>query len=270
MYRKLFVAAIVTSTLIVTALFGPGAPAGATTPRTALIIGDSLTYESRFQLADRFALRTVWAQHTQGVAQTAPCDWLNWLPSDLATYQPSIVGLLTAGNTGPTPCMTDATGAALVTGSTAYYDRYRADLAAFFAAVTATGARVVFFSAPPFTDPARNAAAKQITTIATQLAYQYHGVSIAGSVRTALSNSGTYAPTKPCLTTETVAMGCNATTLRIPIRTVSGFLDYGLHLCPTGLPAGTFGICSTYSSGEYRFARAMTSSLISPPPPKLL
>lgn len=88
MYRKLFVAAIVTSTLVITALLGPSARAGATTPKTALIIGDSLTYESRFQLADRFALRTGWKQHTHGIAQSAPCDWLNWLQATSPPISP--------------------------------------------------------------------------------------------------------------------------------------------------------------------------------------
>ena len=248
--------------VIALALIGVGQVAGATTPKTALIVGDSLTYESRFQLATRFSTRAGWTQHTRSVIGSAPCDWIPYIASDLATYQPSVVGLLTAGNTGGlSTCMTAPNG------TPEFAAQYRADLATIFQMVTATGARVVFFSAPPFTNVARNADAKTITTIATQLAYQYHGVSIAGSVRTALSINGLYTDTKLCLTTETLEPGC--VNGRIAIRTLPGFVDSGLHLCPTGLPAGIFGICPTYSSGEYRFARAMANSLITPPPPKL-
>lgn len=239
------------------------------TPRTALMFGDSLTYESRFQIAARIALKTGWTVRTHSFGYTAPCDWLGWLPADLATYHPSVVGILTAGNAGARPCMTDSSGNAIPAWSDAYYAKYRADLDAFFATATATGAKVVFFSAPPFADPAWNAAAKQITLIATDLAFHYHGVSIDAAVRTQLSNNGQYIATKPCLTTETPAMGCG-TDSRIPIRTLPGLIDSGLHLCPTGLQPGTFGVCSVYSSGEYRFGRAVANGLTAPPPPKLL
>ena len=248
--------------LIALVLIGVGQAAGATTPKTALIVGDSLTFESRFQLATRFSARVGWTQHTRSVIGSAPCDWIPYISADLAAYQPSVVGLLTAGNTGGlSTCMTASNG------TPEFAAQYRADLDRIFQMVTATGARVVFFSAPPFANAARNTDAKTITTIATQLAYQYHGVSIAGSVRTALSASGLYTDTKQCLATETLEPGCIGG--RIAIRTLPGLIDSGLHLCPTGLPPGTFGICSTYSSGEYRFARAMTNSLINPPPPKL-
>lgn len=242
----------------------PASGAGATiTPKTALIFGDSLTYESRYQIASRFATRAGWTQNTHSIIGSAPCDWIPALATDLALYHPSVVGLLTAGNTlGLNSCMTAAGG------TPEFFAQYRADLATIFQMVTATGARVVFFASPPFANATRNADAIQITKIATELAYQYHGVSIALSVRTALSASGKYTDTKPCLATEPATVGCNAG--RIAIRTLPGFSDSGLHLCPAGLPAGTFGICSTYSSGEYRFARSMVANLVSPPPPKLL
>ncbi len=236
-------------------------PANAVTPKVAVIIGDSLTYESRFQIASRMALRPGWSQFTYGVILSAPCDWLAILPTMLA-HNPSIVGLMTAGNTNGSACMTAPTGSA------AYYAQYRADLNTLFAAITATGAKVVFQASPPFTDPARNTAVKQLKTIATELAYLHHGVSIASSLRTALSANGLYAQTKPCIATETLAQGC--VNGRIDIRTRPGLIDSGLHLCPTGLQPGTFGVCAVYSSGEFRFARAMVNSLVAPPPPKMI
>lgn len=254
--------------MLAVALVGPPA-AAAVTPKTALIFGDSLTHESRFQIDARMQLRAGWVEHTHAFPQTAPCDWNGWLAADLATYNPSVVGILTAGNTGQTSCMNDLTGAPIPTGSVAYYAKYRSDLETFFATVTASGAKLVFFSSPPFTDTTRNTAAKEITKIATELAFRYHGVSISGAVRSVLSNSGAYAPTKPCIAIETPAMGCDSLG-RIAIRTVPGYVDAGLHLCPIGLVPGTNSVCAVYSSGEFRFGRAMVNGLVAPPPPKLV
>ena len=120
-------------------------------------------------------------------------------------------------------------------GSDAYFAQYRSDLNSIFSDVTATGAKMVFVEDPPFLDPTRDAAVAQIITIATQLAGNYHGVSIVTSARSGLSKSGKYAAYKSCLKTETAAMGCSAG--KIAIRTVSGDPNQiGLHLCPGGIP----------------------------------
>lgn len=271
MFRRSLAVAIISVSVTVLS-FAPASPASATTPKTALIYGDSLTYESRFQIASRFALKTGWIPHVHAFGGLAPCNWASWVDADLAAYQPSIVGMLTAGNSGGlsgigSSCMVDGNGVPLAMGSGAYYAKYQTDLATILAKVTATGARVVFFAAPPFSDPVRTTITKQLTVIATNLAYQYHGVSISSTVRSALGLA--YTDTKPCLATETPEMGCNVTTGRIPIRTLPGHVDSGLHLCPAGLVAGTAGVCSTYSSGEFRFARAEVNALVAPPPPKL-
>lgn len=263
MARRLVACAVVAACVLVSVGVGSGAGA-ATTPKTALIYGDSLTNESRFQIANRIALRAGWTATVHAFPSTAPCDWLQWIDADLVTRAPSVFGIMTAGNTGQTTCM-----AGLAMGSPAYYDRYRADLETLFAKVTATGARVVYFNAPPFADPARNAAVIEINKIALNLAYKYHGVSISGSVRSALATSGKYAQSKPCLATETAAMGCDPATLKIAIRTLPGYPDFGVHLCPSGLPAGSNSVCATYSSGEFRTARAMVNQVVSPPAPKL-
>ena len=230
-------------------------------PKAALIYGDGLVYESRFQILNRFALRPAWTVDVLAFGYFAPCDWLRFLPADLAAKHPSVVGMLTAGDTGATPCMKDAAGAPIPFGSAAYYAKYREDLDALFAAITAAGAKVVFFSAPPFSNPARTVATERITSIATELASRYRGVSIAGSVRTALSDHQLYTTKQACLATETSAMGCDASGL-IAVRTLPGLFDAGLHLCPTGLQPGTGGVCSVYSSGEFRLARAMTDTLV--------
>jgi hypothetical protein len=242
-------------------LFPAPAHATALPPGTALVYGDSLTYESRFQLTTEFAKKKGWTLKTHTFGGTTPCDWLSWLPSDLAAYHPSVVTLLTAGNAGANACM-----GTTVIGSPDFYAKYTADLEAFFAMATASGAKVVYFTPPPFADPARQAAAKQLTKIATALAFKYHGVSIANGVKSALGGN-TYTAYKPCLASETATMGCIGGL--IPIRTVPPAPDAGLHLCPPGLVAGTQGTCAVYSSGELRLARSMTTQTVAPPAPKL-
>ncbi len=236
-------------------------------PRSALIYGDGIAYESRFAILKWFMLRPQWTVNVLSFGYFAPCDWLRFLPAELGTKKPIVVGMLTAGDTGATPCMKDAAGLAIPLGSDAYYARYREDLDVLFAVITRTGAKVVFFDAPPFANTARSAATERITSIATELAAQYSGVSVSRSVRSALSEDGRYAATLVCLPFETPAMGCDASG-RIAIRTVPGLPDSGLHLCPTGLKSGTSGDCSVYSSGQFRLAEAMASVLIARGSPK--
>lgn len=235
-----------TVTLIITAVAVlAGLPAGATTPKTALIYGDSVTYESRSLIAARLAARG-WTSHVRSYGGTAPCEWLQWLPADLAAYQPSIVGITTMGNKGL--CVTAPAG------TPEFYAQYTADLGALFSQITATGARVVFFTAPPVRDSARNAVVTALNRIGLDLAYQHRGVSVAGTVRSALSANGLYTDTKPCMVGECIG--------RVTVRSPDG-----VHLCPESLIWP--GNCAVYSSGEVRFARAITNTLISPPPPKL-
>lgn len=240
---------------------GCAIPAGASTPKTALIYGDSLVWESRWKTLQTINASSGWTDVDRSVVGTAPCDWLAELPSDLATYKPTTVTLATAGNTGSTSCMTAPTG------SPEYFAQYRSDLDSIFLQVTATDARMVFVEDPPFMDPTRDAAVAQIISIAVDLAGRYHGVSIVTSARSGLSKRGKYVAYKPCLSTETASMGCNAG--QIAIRTESGDPNQiGLHLCPGGIPK-PLAPCQTYSSGEWRFGKVLGSVAKHPPAPVL-
>ncbi len=232
---------------------------------TALIYGDSLTWESTPSLNQQLSSQPTWKARVHSFPATAPCLWRDWVAEDLATYHPKIVVLTTAGNSyNPTyPCMVDPTGQPIEMGSPEYYVKTREDLDVIFSAVTATGAQMVFDVAPPMLDPVREEVVVQTGVIATELAAEYPGVSIAPYVRDALSSDGGYTDTLPCLPGETEAMGCSAGI--IPVRTTSG-TQAGLHLCPGGLPTYPW-FCDTYSSGEVRFAGALLQSILTPPPP---
>ena len=251
------------------ALAMPGVAAATVTPKTALTYGDSITWESNWETVHQFAGKTGWTFHLHAYPGTAVCDWLPWLADDLATFAPSVVGIETAGNWFR-PCMIDANGNLPALGSPAFLAKYQANLATFFATVTATGAKVVFIQSPPMLDSTRNAAITRLNVIARSLAANYHGVSIATGPRNAVSASGKYVAVKPCLTIELTNPSCGqAGPGLIDIRTIVG-IQTGLHFCPDGLQAGYPYPCDVYSSGEYRFGRALANTLVAPPPPILI
>jgi len=249
----------------------PAAPASAATvkPKVALVYGDSIAFESSWAMSQRFAEKAGWTYQPHMYPGFAACDFLGWLPADMAAYHPTVVAIETAGNF-TRPCMLDADGNQLVPGSAAFYEKYRADLTAMFSQITATGAKVVFVIAPPMQDAAWNDRVTQLGIIATQVAGLYHGVSVSNLPRNSVSSSGKYVTTKACLATELLAQGCGRPgAKRIYIRTVLG-TQTGIHLCPDGLAAGYPYACTTgYSSGEYRFGRAFANTTASPPTPVL-
>lgn len=260
-------AAIVTVALLaVTFATAASTPTAASpNPKTALVYGDSLMFESRFQIASFLGAKPGWTLWTHTWPGSAPCEWLEWIDNDLAAYRPSVFVIETAANR-TAPCLGDSNGGVVPPpNSAAYYDKYRADLATFFEKVTNAGAKVVFVKAPPFTDSVRNTGAKQIGVIATELAAGYPGVSISAAARNAVSASGKYVSHKNCLANETAEMGCSAG--KIAVRTLSG-QQAGLHLCPDGL-ADTypFACRSDYASGEVRWGKSVATVIVKPPPP---
>lgn len=242
-------------------------PAGASTtpPTVALVYGDSLTFESRAAIAAEIAAHPGSTVAVHAYPGSAPCDWIPWLATDLAADRPSIFAIETAGNY-TRPCMVDANGVPLVAGSAAYYAKLTADLSTIFQAVTATGARVVFIKAPPMLDAAWNARVNKISANTTKLAKTLHQVSVSGAARAAVSTSGKFTFYKPCLATETSALGCDGG--QIPVRTLTG-LQAGIHFCPDGLGVDSPWPCDMYSSGEYRFGKAIGQVLLKPPKPLL-
>src|SRR6478609_10959525 len=79
-------AALCVLLVIAAGLYPSTAHAAPLPPGTALVYGDSLSYESRFQLTAQFAKKKGWTLRTHTFGGTTPCDWLSWLPADLAAY----------------------------------------------------------------------------------------------------------------------------------------------------------------------------------------
>src|SRR5690349_25003993 len=96
------------------ALVGPmaswsSASAAVVKPKVALVYGDSIAFESSWAMSQRFAEKTGWTYQPHMYPGFAACDFLGWLPADLAAYHPTVVAIETAGNF-TRPCMLDANG----------------------------------------------------------------------------------------------------------------------------------------------------------------
>jgi hypothetical protein len=237
------------------------------TPKTAIVHGNTLMWESNWAIDDQAAKKPGWSIVVHSFPSAVPCDFVSWLPSDLATYHPAIVAIETAGG-NTSSCMLDANGNQLPIGSDAYYAKERVDINSFFEIATTSGSRVVFIASPPFVDRGLNAASPAITAIAKVLAASYPGVSASSKPRNSVSNAGTGTATKPCLRTDTATMGCAADGT-IPVRTTAAGPQYGLHFRTEGLPPVFPWWCAACSSGEHRRGTAAVNTVVSPPAPIL-
>lgn len=234
------------------------------TPATSIIYGDSIMYESRQVVTNKFSTKKGWTNYIRSYPGYAICDWQSSLVSDLATYHPKVVTLEMQGNS-VTDCMKDANGAQIVSGSAAWAAKYRWDLNLFFATATSSGAKVVFLKSLPRGYPDSSPAT--LNSIALQEAGKFHGVSISGVPLNSVTASGKFTVTKACLAIEktSVSYGCNLVTNKIVVR----YKD-GLHLCPTSyVNDDIVQGCTTYSSGAYRFGLATFNTTINPPLPVL-
>lgn len=243
--------------------FIPKQSAESLTAKYALVYGDSLGYEAAGAIAAQFATKSGWTYQLHSQVGYAVCDWIDELQNDVAINAPQVVTLETAGN-ALRNCMSDRNGgSAPLIGSIEWANLYRQDLNEFFSIATNAGSKVVFVKPPAMYAGWYNTAINQLISIATEEAGKFHGISISGSPRSAVTLSGKFTFEKNCLANETAALGCG-TDGKITIRS-----EDGLHFCPTGLNSGLPSGCSVYSSGASRWGKALTNTTVNPPAPVL-
>ena len=110
----------------------------------------------------------------------------------------------------------------------------------------------LFVAPVPVSAPGLQSALTRLESIAREEAGRGNAVEITEAPRDAVTDRGRFVTSLPCLTTETVASGCRQG--QIPVREPAG-----LHFCPSGYASGlaVFAGCPRYSSGAYRFGRAV-------------
>lgn len=177
---------------------------------------------------------------------TAPCDWLDTMRFDAEAIEPRAVVIQFAGNAF-TPCMRGPDGGDLPPEEIAA--RYAADLETATEIFTDAGARVHLVT-PPAGVGRREPV--DLGTISRELAQRGGRVVEVVDAGEALQDEhGEYPVTLPCLPHEGPEHGCEDG--RIAVRAPDG-----MHFCDD--PGGALA-CPEYSSGAWRFARAMAASL---------
>lgn len=165
----------------------------------------------------------------------APCNWLPFLDSDAAGFDPQMVLLQFVGNVDTSSCMSGR-------------DRevaYLQDLAAIATFWKDRGVPVAMVISPPTPTDAFGWA-REVELVAAESLH----VPVNRADRSVLTSSGGYAQFLPCLAGEGIAQGCGnemADQIRVKEPT------FGLHF-GTSDPAGV------YSSGAFRFATAQSES----------
>jgi hypothetical protein len=248
----------------------PAAQAATAKKPVVLVYGDSLVWESKKYINAGIDSK-VWTRHVLAVPATAPCDWLQRLPGDVAKYHPVEITLATEGNSA-TPCMDDANGVLLAYDSPAYLAKYRVDLTAFFTDAGST--RVTFLEGAPLgcmTCASWNAAVSDVYGVAQDVASHFPNVIVSSAANLAVSNNGAYVQTMSCTAKEAKARKDGCTSGQIDVRTDTG-IQAGVHLCPIGLndyptthPCATFTNgkwVSVYSAGELRYGSAIAAATV--------
>lgn len=206
-----------------------------------VLVGDSLAVEAAQFLPTLVEPSTLVSQVFGG---TAPCDWLD---TDLQLNADSVLVISFIGNAG-SPCMADGVGGFLQ--GQAILDKYRTDVSVLIETARSAGARVLLVGQPARVDSAAsNEVVDGLNALYTELA-SVEGIAFVDAGAQVENPDGTYAVVLACLQNEPLcdASGSNA------VRS-----DDGLHLCPG---ASAPPPCQHYSSGAYRFAKAIADAIL--------
>jgi hypothetical protein len=222
-------------------------------PSQVALFGDSLASEAQpywtaLIHADKEAALTF-----DTFGGTATCDWFKRMRQVESQYHPKAIELEFSGN-NLTPCMK---GYELYTE--AYYDKYRADTLTAIS-IFAAGRTHVYLIGAPVTKKQQSVTTWQMlntmyATLAradpTRVTYVNAGLAVEGP-------GGTFASTLPCLKGQP----CTGPTVNGTPSNIVRSSD-GTHFCPAqqGDVHGVIGGCPVYSSGAYRFAKAMVAPL---------
>jgi hypothetical protein len=232
-----------------------GHPASA---RRVALYGDSLSSQ-----AQQFFVQ---ALHQAGITQvitrtqggTAICDWLAQMRSDATTLHPDAVVVQFSGN-DLTPCMRRPDGQQRQ--GPAYFNKYESD-ASEVLKIFAPEHTLVFFAGSPISRSEQatdDAGPLQLNAIYTRIAqFSAYGRYIDAGASVLLS--GHWTLTLPCLPKEPCTGGRDAN--GTPVNVVRA--PDGAHFCP-GAPHAVRGVplpCTVWSSGAWRFGKAMATPVI--------
>lgn len=211
-----------------------------------LLFGDSLLVEAASQVRTMAAKAGVDVD-VEALGGTAVCDWIPAAPATRARFRPDVVVLAFYGN-NLTPCTRDALQRT-VTGP-ALGMRYLVDVLRMID--TLRGVRSIYLVRPP-APKWWNVGAQAVDAAYVDTVLLRPGTRVieGGGY---ISPGRVWSATQPCLKEEP----CVGPTINRLRRNVVRAGD-GLHFCPTGYANGR---CAEWSSGAYRYARAIMEPLL--------
>jgi hypothetical protein len=249
---------VVLLALVAWSAFGPGSTNSAVHPPPQVaVFGDSLAWEANPYF--------VWLVQGSGESAltydsyggTAICDWFARMREVESMYHPKAVELEFSGNAF-TPCMEGYTP-----GTSAYYEKYRADTETAIDIFVPGGAHVFLIGAP-ITQQQQESVPNW-----DQLNLQYAEIALGDPRHVTYVDAGTavegpnhtFTSTLPCLADEP----CTGPRVDgVPSNVVRS--PDGTHFCPVehGNEEGVISGCPVYSSGAFRYANAMFEALTMP------
>ena len=230
--------------LVVIALLAVIPVSCSTTPPRVNLYGDSLSVESKDELASQLHGVARVTASVQGGA--ALCDVLAGLEADLENRKPNVALLQFSGN-NITDCTRGPDGAFLQGDD--LVAKYANDATLAVSMLRERGVTVYLVGSPITADSTMAARINaEYQRIADQWKSQGGGVTYIDAGAAVLTPDGQFTPQLPCLDSETAADGC--TNGQIVVRAPDG-----IHFCPT--VSGGAATCPVYSSGAHRFAAAM-------------
>ena len=234
---------LLTATVTLVAVLSGCSRRGAGDARDVVLVGDSIALEAAPYL--RSALDGPELEE-RTFGGSAPCDWLG---NDLGVRRHQVVVISFIGNS-LTDCMADGAGGHLQ--GAAVVERYRADVAELVRQVRSAGATVLLVGQPQRGPAALGEAQTDLVVTGLDEVYadlaQAEGVGFVDAGASLEREDGSFAAELPCLSEEPEC-GPDG---RNPVRS-----DDGVHLCP----GPSRSPCPVYSSGAFRFARAIAEAL---------
>jgi hypothetical protein len=214
-----------------------------------------LAWEARHSFHDSFAGQPHIQVYDRTFGGTAICDWLDQMAADAASLAPGIVVVEFSGNSF-TPCMKGANGVSLTAEE--IDERYAVDAASTIAIFASIGTHVVFAGAP-VTRPDTASGIGRLNSLYSQLADDHDGVWYTDAGRSVLADDS-YTITLPCLSSEPCEGGYTSDGLLVNVVRNPD----GIHFCPVNADAvyGVTDDCPTWSSGAYRYGRALAQPVL--------
>jgi hypothetical protein len=209
-------------------------------PTRVYVFGDSLVDQAKPYLRRDFTKGHGFALRVEALSGTATCDWFENAKRAEREFKPEVVVMSFSGN-ALGRCMQNADGSAL--GNDEYVAKYRGDTERILR--TFAGVPVYLVGAP-----VSGSGDDRVWRLYRELAPEHDDVHFVDGGKY-LTPKHRYAATMPCLRGEActgpVVDGVRHNVVRTPTDRA--------HFCPEDPGFGQ--PCPVYSSGAYRFARAM-------------